>query len=155
MTSKANFCQQGHKGTFESAGSLPAAASQLEIAAILIASVLECIALWLHSQGKNSFARIRLAGISGEDCEKMLVWAVDGLTGVVLGSFGGAGGGRPQRAPRAVLWGQHAGQLSWAGKDLCLSPPHPPQGCPPCPSGTQSMQLFCDLCSGVSIATAV
>ena len=51
----------------------------------------------------------------------MLVWAVDGLTGVVLGSFGGAGGGKPQRAPRAVLWGQHAGQLSWAGKAPCPS----------------------------------
>ena len=48
--------------------------------------------------------------------EKLLVWAVDGLAGVVLGGMPvGTGRGRPLRTPRAVLWGQHSGQLTWAG----------------------------------------
>ncbi|KAK9832599.1 hypothetical protein WJX81_002754 [Elliptochloris bilobata] len=50
--------------------------------------------------------------------ERLLLWAVDGLAGVVLsgrpGTAGGGSGGL--RTPRAVLWGQHAGQLAW--------PPH-------------------------------
>lgn len=46
--------------------------------------------------------------------ERLLLWAVDGLAGVVLsGRPGTLGGGGGLRTPRAVLWGQHAGQLAW------------------------------------------
>lgn len=66
--------------------------------------------------------------------ERLLLWAVDGLAGVVLsgrpGSAGGGGGGL--RTPRAVLWGQHAGQLAW--------PPHAVRAAGACtPCGVQQM----------------
>lgn len=42
--------------------------------------------------------------------DRLLLWAVAGLTGVVIG---GGAASRGARAPRAVLWGQHAGTLIW------------------------------------------
>jgi len=42
--------------------------------------------------------------------DRLLLWAVAGLTGVVIG---GGAAGRGARAPRAVLWGQHTGTLIW------------------------------------------
>ena len=44
------------------------------------------------------------------------MWAVDGLAGVLLGNSSGDAS-RPARNPRALLWGQHTGQLSWAGEN--------------------------------------
>ena len=55
------------------------------------------------------------------ELERLLVWAVDGLAGVLLGNSSGQGT-RPARNPRALLWGQHAGQLSWAGLSLLRDP---------------------------------
>lgn len=63
----------------------------------------------LQMKQHNSFA-----DSSGKECERLLVWAVDGLAGVLLGNHTD-GGTRPAQNPRAVLWGQHIGQLSWAG----------------------------------------
>ena len=52
---------------------------------------------------------------SGALREKMLVWAVDGLAGVILGGVAGANTSR-QRKPRSLLWGSHEGQLNpWSG----------------------------------------
>lgn len=65
---------------------------------------------------------------SGSD--RLLLWAVAGLTGVVISSGaqpGGPAGGRAAlRAPRAVLWGQHTGSLSWPQPQvIAFSPAHP------------------------------
>jgi hypothetical protein len=60
---------------------------------------------------------------SGND--RLLLWAVAGLTGVVISSGaqpGGPAGGRAAlRAPRAVLWGQHTGSLAWPHPQVLLS----------------------------------
>ena len=46
--------------------------------------------------------------------DRLLLWAVAGLTGVVISSGARPGGPRAAlRAPRAVLWGQHTGSLAW------------------------------------------
>ncbi len=46
--------------------------------------------------------------------DRLLLWAVAGLTGVVIGGRpGSSAAGRSARVPRAVLWGQHAGSLVW------------------------------------------
>ena len=46
--------------------------------------------------------------------ERLLLWAVDGLAGIVLrGPLEPGVGTRGPRRPRAVLWGQHAGALAW------------------------------------------
>lgn len=57
-----------------------------------------------------------LADRSGALKEKMLVWAVDGLAGVILGGVVGANTSRQVRKPRSLLWGSHEGQLKpWSG----------------------------------------
>lgn len=46
--------------------------------------------------------------------DRLLLWAVAGLSGVVIGGRpSSSAAGRGARAPRAVLWGQHAGSLVW------------------------------------------
>ena len=57
------------------------------------------------------------------------LWAIDGLAGVVLGgAFAMVSAGGPptapasRRLPRAMLWGQHRGDLAWPGAALGCAP---------------------------------
>ena len=50
--------------------------------------------------------------------ERLLLWAVAGLRGVVIG---GRLGSRSVPQPRAVLWGQHSGSLI-RHPQACLKP---------------------------------
>jgi len=62
----------------------------------------------------SSAPRRGAGGSAGEGAaERLLLWAVDGLAGVVLSGRPGTLGGGGARTPRAVLWGQHAGALAW------------------------------------------
>ena len=45
--------------------------------------------------------------------DRLLLWAVAGLTGVVISSARPAGGRAALGAPRAVLWAEHTGSLNW------------------------------------------
>ena len=67
--------------------------------------------LWIAAVGPAADA-------DGE--ERLLLWAVDGLASVVLGPVPGLGAtSRTWRTPRALLWGQHIGQLQLPGTPLC------------------------------------
>ena len=53
-------------------------------------------------------------GSAAASADRLLLWAVAGLSGVVIGGRpSSSAAGRGARAPRAVLWGQHAGSLVW------------------------------------------
>jgi len=72
---------------------------------------------WARFQGK-----CKSAGAGAGSGGKVVVWAVDGLAGVVLGGLGGGSlGSKSARKPRSVLWGVTSSPLSWAGGP----PPHP------------------------------
>ncbi len=64
------------------------------------------------------FSLLRLL-ISGAEGERLLLWVLDGLAGVVISAIpNNVVGSKLLSSPRAVLWGEHEGLLSWP-----LSPP--------------------------------
>jgi hypothetical protein len=60
---------------------------------------------------------------------QVYLWAVDGLMGLVMNGIpNNMGGSRTMRTPRAVLWGQYHGPLTWAQ-----------------PAASQHVDLACDV----------
>ena len=51
--------------------------------------------------------------------DQLLLWAVEGLAGVVINGIpNNVPGTRALNTPKAVLWGQHQGTLTWPGMAL-------------------------------------
>lgn len=52
----------------------------------------------------------------GPQCDQLLLWAVEGLAGVVINGIpNNVPGTRALNTPRAVLWGQQDDSLVWPG----------------------------------------
>lgn len=68
------------------------------------------------------------AGSGEGPSDQLLLWAVEGLAGVVIdGIPNNVSGTRALNTPKAVLWGQHDTLLTWPGK-LYMPPPQSQQG---------------------------
>ena len=51
---------------------------------------------------------------AGGEGERLLLWVLDGLAGVVISAIpNNVVGSKLLSSPRAVLWGEHLGLLSW------------------------------------------
>ena len=68
------------------------------------------------------------SGCAGGEGERLLLWVLDGLAGVVISAVpNNVVGSKLLSSPRAVLWGEHQGLLSW----------------PPSSGGAPSMSVSC------------
>lgn len=61
---------------------------------------------------------------SEKPSDQLLLWAVEGLAGVVINGIpNNVPGTRALNTPKAVLWGQHDALLTWPGELLQLTLP--------------------------------
>lgn len=79
--------------------------------------------------------------------DQLLLWAVEGLAGVVIdGIPNNVSGTRALNTPKAVLWGQHDTLLIWPGEPS-LPLLQPSQWAPVNISGTLTMQMLLVVCT--------